>query len=258
MLTMLSNTILEVTAALHHTLGSAGVVFLLTLTLPIAAMFGIHLVWETTKAAIDPAALTAAGAAAARKARDAVAKDHTERMNAKSARRWGDAASTSTSTSTSAAAAPSSDDDASADVRRSPRRRSRAGNSAAGDGASGRAGAAKVTGAGARPSFEHPRVVAMTGSEGMVGHGTVDTLMKGDTCERIVCMDIVDKPADFAPRAEEALRDYGCTMEYVKCDISDKDGMVDPKGNVQVRLLEGQKTCDGGVMGEVMGGKRRG
>lgn len=247
MLTMLSNTILEVTAALHHTLGSAGVVFLLTLTLPIAAMFGIHLVWETTKAAIDPAALTAAGAAAARKARDAVAKDHTERMNAKSARRWGDAASTSTSTSTSAAAAPSSDDDASADVRRSPRRRSRAGNSAAGGGASGRAGAAKVTGAGARPSFEHPRVVAMTGSEGMVGHGTVDTLMKGDTCERIVCMDIVDKPADFAPRAEEALRDYGCTMEYVKCDISDKDGMVDPKGNVQVRLLEGRRRR---VMGE--------
>ena len=236
MLTMLSNTILEVTAALHHTLGSAGVVFLLTLTLPIAAMFGMHLLWETTQAAIDPAALTAAGAAAARKARDAVAKDHTVRMNAKSARRWA-----STSTSTSAASAPSSASDASADVRRSPRRRSRAGNSAPGSGASGRAEAAKVTGAGARPNFEHPRVVAMTGSEGMVGHGTVDTLMKGDTCERIVCMDIVDKPADFAPRAEEALRDYGCTMEYVKCDISDKDGMVNPEGNVQVSFFGGRR-----------------
>ena len=94
-----------------------------------------------------------------------------------------------------------------------------------------------------RPKFQHPRAVAITGSEGMVGRSTVAALAAGGRCKHVICMDIMAEPDDFAERRERALQEHGCTLQYVRADITDEAMLTQSDSQLQRALRAARVEC---------------
>ena len=99
------------------------------------------------------------------------------------------------------------------------------------------------SGAGEAPAFLHPRAAAITGSEGMVGRSTVAALASGGRCKHVICMDIMPEPDDFAARALAAKNDHGCTLQYIRADITDEELLTDPSSPLQRAMKSARVEC---------------
>jgi nucleoside-diphosphate-sugar epimerase len=77
----------------------------------------------------------------------------------------------------------------------------------------------------------------------MVGRSTVAALASGGRCRHVVCMDIMPQPPDFAARARAAERDYGCTLQYLRADITDETLLTDPESALQLALKAAKVEC---------------
>ena len=77
----------------------------------------------------------------------------------------------------------------------------------------------------------------------MVGRSTVSALASGGRCTHVICMDIMPEPPDFADRAQAAKDNHGCTLQYIRADITDESLLTDPKSALQSALKAANVEC---------------
>jgi len=88
------------------------------------------------------------------------------------------------------------------------------------------------------PKFTHPVSIALTGARGMVGSGVIQTLINGGICKHIVMLDRLKEDVNFTQAQKETLSKHNVHLYYVECDITDRQGLLDPKGIVQTTLKQ--------------------